>query len=63
MADVEASQVVPPLDSSIIQKNTHGESTWNIQEESQPGNSFEKNDDRLSKILEKNRSQRYRIMD
>ena len=63
MAHVEASQVVPPLDSYVIQENTYGKATGNILEESQSENSFEKNDDRLSKILEKLRPQRYRIMD
>ena len=53
MAHVEASQVVPPLDSSVIQENTYGKATGNIPEESQSENSFEKNDKRLSKILEK----------
>ena len=53
MAHVETSQVVPPLDSSVIQENTYGKATGNILEESQSENSFEKNDDRLSKILEK----------
>ena len=53
MAHVEASQVVPPLDSSVIQENTYGKATGNIPEESQSENSLEKNDDRLSKILEK----------
>ena len=53
VAHVEASQVVSPLDSSVIQENTYGKATGNIPEESQSENSFEKNDDRLSKILEK----------
>ena len=53
MAHVESSQVVPPLDSSEIQKNTYGEATGNIPEESQSENSFKKNDDRVSKIFEK----------
>ena len=53
MAHVEASQVVPPLDSSVIHENMYGKVTGNIPEESQSKNSFEKNDDRLSKILEK----------
>ena len=53
MAHVEVSQVVPPLDSSVIQENTYGKATWNIPEESQSKNLFKKNDNRLSKILEK----------
>ena len=53
MAHVEASQVVPPLDSYVIQENTYGKATGNIPEESQSENSFKKNDNRLSKILEK----------
>ena len=53
MAHVEASQVVPCLDSSVIKENTYGKATGNIPEESQSINSFEKNDDRLSKIVEK----------
>ena len=53
VAHVEDSQVVPPLDSSVIQENTYGKATGNIPEESQSENSLEKNDDRLSKILEK----------
>ena len=53
MAHVEASQVVPSLDSSVIQENTYGNATGNIPEESQSESSFEKNDHRLSKILEK----------
>ena len=53
MAHVEASQVVPPLDSSIVQENTYGKATGNIPEENLSQNSFEKNDENLSKILEK----------
>ena len=53
MAQVEASQVVPPLDSSVLQEDMHGKATGNIPEESQAEDSFEKNDERLSKILEK----------
>ena len=53
VAHVEASQVVPPLDSSVIQENMYGKATGNIPKESQSENSFEKNDNRLSKILEK----------
>ena len=53
MAHVEASQVVPPLDSFTIQENTYGKFTGNIPENSQSENSFGKDDNRLSKILEK----------
>ena len=53
VAHVEASQVVPPLDSSVIQENTYGKVTGNVPEENQPDNLFEKNNERLSKILEK----------
>ena len=53
VAHVEASQVVPPLDSSVVQENTYGKATGNVPEENQSENSFEKNDGRLSKILEK----------
>ena len=53
VAHVEASQVVPPLDSSVIQENMYGKVTGNIPEENQSENSLEKNDERLSKILEK----------
>ena len=53
MAHVEAIQVVPPLDSSVIQENTYGKASGNIPEESQSENSFGKDDDSLSKILEK----------
>ena len=53
MAHVQASQVIPPLDSSGIQENIYGKATGNIPEESQAENSFEKNDERLPKILEK----------
>ena len=53
MAHAEASQVVPPLDSSVVQENTYGKATGNVLEENQSENSFKKNDERLSKILEK----------
>ena len=53
MAHVEASQVVPPLDSFVIQENMYGKATGNIPEDSQSKNSFGKDDDRLSQILEK----------
>ena len=50
MAHAEASQVVPPLDSSVVQENTYGKATGNVPEENQSENSFEKNDGRLSKF-------------
>ena len=53
MAHVEARQVVPPLDSFPTQENTYGKATGNMPESSQSENSFEKDDDRLSKILKK----------
>ena len=53
MAHVEASQVIPPLDSSVIQENTYGKATGKIPKEGQSEKSLEENDDRLSKILEK----------
>ena len=53
VAHVEASQVVPPLDSFTKQENTYGKVTGNSPENSQSENSFGKDDDRLSKILEK----------
>ena len=42
VAHVEASQVVPSLDSSVIQENTYGKITGYVPEENQPENSFEK---------------------
>ena len=63
MAHVEASQVVPPLDSSVIQENMYGKATGNIPEDSQSENSFGKDDDRLSKILEKLDLKRHGVMD
>ena len=47
VAHVEASQVVPPLDSFPIQENTYGKATGNIPESSQSENSFGKNEDRF----------------
>ena len=42
MAHIEASQVVPPLDSSVVQENTYGKATGNVPEENQSENSFER---------------------
>ena len=53
VAHGEASQVVPPLGSSVVQENIYGKATGNVPEENQSENSFKKNDERLSKILEK----------
>ena len=53
VAHIEASQVVPPLDSSVVQEDTYEKVTGNVPEENQSENSFEKNDGRLSRILEK----------
>ena len=53
VAHVEASQVVPPLDSSVTQEDMYEKVTRDIPKENQSGNSSEKNDERLSKILEK----------
>ena len=52
VAYVEASQVIPPLESSVIQENTYGKATGNIPKEGQSEESSEKNHNRLSKILE-----------
>ena len=53
VAHVEASQVVPPLDSSIVQEDMCEKVTRDIPKENQLEDSSEKNDERLSKILEK----------
>ena len=53
VAHEEVSQVVPPLDSPVIQENTYGKAIGNVPEENQSKNPFKKNDERLSKILEK----------
>ena len=53
VAHVEASQVVSPLNSSEVQENMYGKATGNIPEENQSENSFKKNNEKLSKILEK----------
>ena len=63
VAHADPSQVVPPLDSSVVQENMYGKATGNVPEENQSENSFEKNDERLSKIIEKIRPRRYRVMD
>ena len=53
VAHIEASQVVPPLDGSVVQEDMYGKVTGNVPEENQSEKSFEKNNRRLSKILEK----------
>ena len=53
MAHEEASQVVPSLDSSLMQENTHEKAVGNTPESSQSENSSGEDDDKLSKILEK----------
>ena len=53
VAHVEVSQVVPSLDSSLMQENTYEKAAGNTLESSQSENSFRDNDNRLSKILEK----------
>ena len=60
VAHVEASQVVPSLDSSPMQESIYEKAAGNTPEGSQPQNSFGENDNRLSKILF---CQRHRIMD
>ena len=52
VAHVEASQVVPSLESFPMQKNTYEKAAGNIPESSQSENSFGENDNRLLKILE-----------
>ena len=53
MAHVEASQVVPLLDSSIVQEDICERVARDIPKENQTKNSSKMNDERLSKILEK----------
>ena len=53
MAHVEASQVDPPLDGSVVQEEMHEKVTRDIPKENQSENSSKKNSERLSKILEK----------
>ena len=55
VAHVEASQVVPPLGSSIVQEDMDEKVTRDILKENQSKNSSKKDNERLSKILEKNR--------
>ena len=53
MAHVEASQVVPPLDSSVVWEGMYEKVTRDIPKESQSEASSKKNNERLPKILEK----------
>ena len=53
VAHVEASQVVPALDSSIVQEDMCEKVARDIPKENHSENSSEKNEERLSKILEK----------
>ena len=53
MAHVEASQVVPPLDSSLVSKDICEKVTRDIPKENQSKDSPKKDDERVSKILEK----------
>ena len=53
VAHVEASQVVPPLDGSLKRGDIYGKVTKVITKESQSKDSPEKDDERVSKILEK----------
>ena len=53
MVHVEVSQVVPPLDGSLEGENMDGKVTKDITKESQSEELPEKDDERVSKILEK----------
>ena len=53
MAHVEASQVVPPLDSPVVWEDMYEKVTRDIPKENQSEDSSKKNDERLSKILER----------
>ena len=53
VAHVEASQVVPPLDSSVVWEDVYEKVTRDIPKENQSEDSSKKNNERLSKILEK----------
>ena len=53
MAHIEASQVVPPLDGSVVQEDRYEKVIRDIPKENQSENSSKKNSERLSKILEK----------
>ena len=50
MAHIEASQVVPPLDSSVVQEDTYGKVTRDIPKENQSENSSEKNSERFQRF-------------
>ena len=53
MAQVEASQVVPPLDRSLVREDMCEKVTRDIPKENQSKDSPEKDNKRVSKILEK----------
>ena len=53
VSHVEASQVVPPIDSSVVQEDMYEKVTRDIPKGNQSENSSKKNNERLSKILEK----------
>ena len=53
MAHVEASQVVPPLDGSLVLEDICEKATRDIPKENQSKDPPKKDDERLSKILEK----------
>ena len=53
VAHAEASQVVPPLDSSLVREDMCEKVTKHIPKENQSEDSPEKDDERLPKILEK----------
>ena len=53
MAHAEASQVVPPLDGSLEKGDVSEKVTKDITKESQSEDSPEKDDEKVSKILEK----------
>ena len=53
MAHVEASQVVPPLDSSLVREDIGEKVTRDTPKENQSKDSPKKEDERVSKILEK----------
>ena len=53
VAHVEASQVVPSLDGSLKKGDIYGKVTKDITKENQSEDSPEKDNERVSKILEK----------
>ena len=63
VAHAEASQIVLSLDSSPMQENIPKKVAGNTPKSNLPENSFGEDNNRFLQILEKLRSQRYRIMD